>query len=661
MKIQKVLILSLLFICVLTQNQEATQWGSVSATTMPINSSQSNIPGATNIMLHKIRIRNTGTFTNDYNYPNNTAFPHLFEIDFENTGTLPSSNIKRLRLWYDIDGVWDNGDERECNPSYLCQSNVNFDLSYSPNSFGSYNDRAYFGPNLNILLRTGDTFYLYLLADLSTNIIDNADIDTKVITYSLAVHRGDDLTVYNITTNIVSTPSLITTSVKATNLLIQNEPSLVNINDNFPLTVSARDRYNNIDKDYTGSVFFQATNVSPTPYLPPIAFISNTNTNPYTFQASDNGTRNFSSNSFKFLKQGTYKIRVSDGNLNEDWTSDISVSPEVHHFNITDTSSNSLSSYFITAGKTFKENSITNIMVSARNYVDAFVTDYQGSLYFDLENLSSTYQNTVPYDNNSSTLPTTSTTDRFQITNNGYTYIDGQDFKIYNAGVNKLRVYDEYGFKGEVNLTVVADLPNHFNIEQDTTLLAGQPIQYYIALVDQWNNTVDVSDTIEIMIYKGNERFYNHTFPTNSNLQNGSISFTKENDIKILEPGQYIIKIKNKDRPTITYQNTITVEMGAKYNLNIINNYIKPGETKEITMYYNNQYNETVTVQIKIFDIRGHLIKSFNPYSTTYGTHKLDVWRLKNNNNTEVAPGIYIVHSEDSKGNTSKQMVVFVK
>lgn len=661
MKLKKIYLINLIFFIIIPLNLRAYYWGTTGFSAQAINSSLSNLPGTTNIMIHKIRVRNTGDSTNDFTYPTNKAYPHLYEIEFENIGTLPSSNILRARLWYDEDGIWNNGDEKECNTAYECQSNVLFDADYSPIVFGHSSDIAYFGPNLNIFIASNKTYYLYLTVDLSTNIIDNASLDTKTVNNETLIHAGGDWYFYRTITNIINSPGQITTAVHATNLKIENEPTLVNINKGFSLTVSARDKYGNIDKDYTNSVYFMATNIPPTPYEPPFAFISNTHLNPYKFTAGDNGYHIFTTNAFKFLKTGVYKIQVSDGTLNDDWSSEISASPEVHHFNISDHDDNNLSSFLITAGLSFKESGITNIKVSARNYVDAIVDNYQGDLYFILETPSSLYQNKIPYDNDSSTLPTTSSTDRFAITNNGYQLIDADYFCIYNAGNNKLRVIDEFGFKGEVNLSIVPDVAYQFNIQSDTPLLSGEPFRFYIELTDKWSNVVDASDEIEITIFKNKSPFNDHTIPESAVLEHGKKYFEKEDNIKVIEPGTYTIKVKDKDKTNITYEGTITVEMGAKNYLNIINNYVKPGEIKEVPIYYNNPYNEIVTVNIKIFDIRGNLIKKFNPIEIPSGPSKADIWDLKNDSSNEVSPGIYIVQTKDSKGNKSRQMVVFVK
>ncbi len=665
MKLKKNYLIYLIFFIIISLNPlnlRAYYWGTTTITAQSIDSSLSNLPGTTNIMIHKIRVRNTGDSTNDFAYPTNKAYPHLYEIEFENIGTLPSSNILRVHLWYDEDGIWNSGDEKECNTNYECQSNVLFDDNYSPTIFGHVSDIAYFGPDLNIFIASNKTYYFYLTVDLSTNIIDNASLDTRTINNETLIHAGGDWYFYGTKNNIINFPGQITTAVHATNLKIENEPTLVNIDEGFSLTVSARDKYNNIDKDYTGSVYFMATNIPPTPYTPPVAFISNTNGNAYTFTAGDNGIHTFSSNAFKFLYAGVFQFMVSDGGtLNDDWSSEISASPEVHHFNISDQDDNNLSSFFITAGLSFKESGITNIKVSARNYVGAIVDNYQGDLYFILETPSSLYQNKIPYDNDSITLPTTSSTDKFAITNNGYQLIDADDFCIYNAGNNKLKVIDEFGFNGEVNLSIVPDAAYQFNIQSDTPLLSGEPFRFYIELTDKWSNVVDASDEIEITILKNKSSFNDHTIPGSAVLDHGKKYFEKEDNIKIIEPGTYTIKVKNKDKTDITYEGTITVEMGAKNYLNIVNNYVKPGETKEVPIYYNNPYNEIVTVNIKIFDIRGNLIKKFNPIEIPSGPSKADIWYLKNDSSNEVAPGIYIVQTEDSKGNKSRQMVVFVK
>ncbi|MBU1077247.1 MAG: hypothetical protein KKH98_08140 [Spirochaetes bacterium] len=659
MKAVKIYILIIMFL--IPMQIEAKMWGTMNITGFAINSSLSNKPGTTNILIHKIQVQNTGDFTNDYNYPNNTAYPHLYEMDFDNVGTLASSNITALHLYYDLDGIWGNGDEVECRTGNECQSNVNFDQDYSPSSFGSVNDRVYFGPNLNMHFPTGKTVYMYLTADLSTNILDNATLDVESVTYGIAVHRGDDWTVWGRITNQISAPNLISTSVEATNLWIQNDPSLVNINQGFSMSVSARDKYGNVDEDYTGSITFFPTNVPPTPYSLPFAIISNTNSNPYTFTGADNGYHTFTTNAFKLTKTGVYKILVSDGTLNSDWSRDISVSPAVHHFNITDQNDNNLSSIFITAGKTLLENGITNLKVSARNYVDAIVANYTGNLYFNLEEMSELYSNKIPFDNNPLTPPTTSSTDKFQIKNNGYTNISASTFIIYNAGQNRLLVIDEYGYKGEVNISVVADVPDRFKIDAQTHILAGEPFQYYISIIDKWQNTVELLDTIEIKLYKNEVLFTNHTFPPETALVSGKKNFEKIDNIIINEPGLFTIKIKDKNRPDIIYEGTITVEIGARNYLNIVNNYIEPGEAKEVPIYYNNPYKEEININIKVFDIRGRLIKKYAEMSVISGPSKVAVWDLKNDTNDEVAPGIYIILVEDSKGNKSSDKVVFVK
>ncbi|MBN1898190.1 MAG: hypothetical protein JW827_05395, partial [Spirochaetes bacterium] len=95
--------------------------------------------------------------------------------------------------------------------------------------------------------------------------------------------------------------------------------------------------------------------------------------------------------------------------------------------------------------------------------------------------------------------------------------------------------------------------------------------------------------------------------------------------------------------------------------LSILQNYITPGETKEVPIYYNNTYEENITVTIKIFDLRGNFIKEYDPITLEPGITKIAEWYLKNKNEQEVAPGIYIIASEDSKGNKARNMVIFVK
>ncbi|MBN1899662.1 MAG: hypothetical protein JW827_12885, partial [Spirochaetes bacterium] len=589
----KRIIIILIFCCVLSSVAKAKYWGSTQITAQTIPASLSNYPGTTNILIHKLRMRNTGDATNDFAYPTNKAYPHIYEIQFLNLGTLPSSNIKRLRLWWDYDGTW-NGNERECNTNYFCQTNVRFERNFSPTSFGSSSDIAYFGPDLNIFFQPNVNYYFYLMADLSTNILDNRSLDCETVHYGVFVHAGDDWYFYSRVTNLINSPYMITTETKATNLHIEDEPTLVNINQGFSLTVRAKDRYGNIDEDYVNSVYFTATNVPPTPYTPPVAFISNTNLNPYTFTGGDAGSHIFSSNCFKFYYPGVFKLRVTDGILNDDWSEEISAAPAIHHFDILDDKDQSLSSFSITAGKSFSNSGITNVKVSAKNYVGSLVGDYTGILYFLLESPSSLYTNHIPYDNNPATPPTTAAIDKFEILNNGFTNINGNNFIIYNAGNNKLTVFDTFGFKGEVNLVIVPDVPVKFNAQMDSSILAGSPFQLYIALSDKWNNTVPLNHKVKIEVFKDGKGFTKHTFPEQIQLSSGIKYFTAEENLKILESGTVTVKLTDLDDTSIVSEHTIQVDISAKKELSILQNYITPGETKEVPIYYNNTYEENI-------------------------------------------------------------------
>ncbi len=602
-------------------------------------------PLATNILIQKFSIRNSYAGTNN--------LPILSTIRLDLIGTASDSDIDNVHFYYDKDGVW-NGNELEfrTNATNNYIFGTKFSKNYSPGIF--QDNKVNFGlistDEMGLHLPWSNTYYYYITVDISQNIIDKATIDTRIYGVKMLMYVGCywEQNMADIDTAIDARLNVI-----ASNLEIIGEPPApgIDVDTPFSLTVKAVDQYGNIDKDYTGTVYFSSTD--------PHAVIPYPSASPYTFQSSDEGIKTF--NNFKLYSGPKENITVSDGaeGLNDDVSDDIIVIADVDHFKLLGDNTNLPYEPTITAGQALSTLGVTNIKVAAYNYLASIIAEYTGSVYFH-SSLNG------PYDSFPADINNKYTFTGIGIDDGTHNFLASK-FILTKAGKQNL-ILTEGIHTGEwLNITVVPDNYSKLLIECETNVTAGTFFPLTIQATDPYDNLIEgVSTSLNLEIERLDlvtDKPVEAIYPASGlKLSGGTVSISDENSVKINEGGNFRLNITDINSPTIkTYKDVyVDITLEGANDSAVAYNYIHRKGSSSVDIYYNNKTTSYVSVEVEIYTLAGKCIKKFEKQTSFSGVNRLKSWDAKNDNSEKVASGVYLaVIKAGSK--IEKHFIVVVK
>lgn len=608
---------------------------------------QNNLkPLATNILIQHFSIYNSIAGTNN--------FPYLTSIRLDQIGTASDSDIVDVHLYYDQDGTW-NGNELE----FLSTTTNNYNLGttfskdYSPTQFE--NNIANFGyiqtDEMGLHLPWSNTYHFYITIDMSQNVVDKVTIDTRIPNIKMFMKCQGGYWEQNMA--VVDTPINAVINVTATNLIIFGEPPApgIDVDTDFSLSVKAVDQYGNIDKDYTGSIYFSSSD--------PNAVLPYTAASPYTFTAGDAGVRTFSN--FKLLSGPQENITVSDGagGLNDDVSANIIVIADVDHYRLLADGTNRLKATNITAGETLDNLGITNITAIAYNYLSSIIPDYTGSVYF-YSSANGTYDS-FPASINNKYIYTGAGGD------DGTHNFPANQFKLTKAGKQNLIITDGVHTGEWLNITVQAGNYTKLMITCDTNVIASSYFPMTIQATDPYDNIITgVSTSLKMSITRINnvsDSAVNADYPQeNLQLSSGGVSISGQNSIRINEGGSFRITITdlNNSSITATHDVSTTLSLPRSKNSSVTYNYIRRAQSQSMDIYYNNTTTSPVTVEVEIYSVSGKLVKKFDDQTADFGINRLKSWDAKNDNNEKVVSGVYLTVIK-ANGVSEKHHVIVVR
>ncbi|MBN1899663.1 MAG: T9SS type A sorting domain-containing protein [Spirochaetes bacterium] len=618
----------------MTNEWGGTNWpyygmpGKFTITKLPVTD-QTNIgPLSTNVIIQKLSLRNSIGATNTY--------PFLSAIIVHQIGTANDSDIARVHVYFDTNGIWD-GDEQEFRTNVINNTNTGskFPKDYSPTTFenGVANYGAVVSDEVGLHLPWRHTWYFYVTIDTPQNITDKAIIDTRI--YALKMFMNVNVyweqNMANIDTDINAR-----LNVTATRFVIEGEPPPpgINVNTPFNLTIKAVDGFGNIDKEFTGTIWFTSTD--------PSAVLPYTSSSPYTFTLADEGVKVFSN--FRLLSGPKENIYASDGagGLLDGISDDIIVLSDVDHFKLIGDGTNLPADPTITAGVSLSNLGVTNITAVAYNYLSSIISSYTGYVYFE-SSVGGQYDQ-YPAD----------VSNRYQFTgtggDDGSHDFPASQFILTKAGKQNLIVTDGVHSGEWLNITVQPAAYSKLIIECETNVTAGSYFNLKIQATDPYENLVSGTSTdlsLEI------ERLDNVTSdPVNAvlpplplSLSGGEVNLEEGNRIKINEGGIFKITVTDINTPNITVSENISVTLRLEKGDNsaVAYNYIHPENNRSVDLYYDNKTAGSLSVDVEIYTISGKLVKKFTPQATSPGINRLLSWDITNDGGERVKSGVYIV------------------
>ncbi len=255
----------------------------------------------------------------------------------------------------------------------------------------------------------------------------------------------------------------------------------------------------------------------------------------------------------------------------------------------------------------------------------------------------------------------------------------------YNYGKGKISYYaqskdaDASGY----NLDIVIGGFNHGSPEDndgpeillymnDTTFRDGDithenPVLYARVFDESGINTVgnSIGHDITAILNGNTEKPYKLNDFYESNLkgyQSGTVSYPFSN----LEPGEHEVRFRIWDVHNNSSEATLKFVVIDREQISIRNAYNRPNPfaTETWFEYNHNQANETVDVEIEIFDLSGRLVTILQQYNVSSGFYPSPIrWDGTAENGNMLKGGIYIyrVQLRDAVGNTTsavKKLVI---
>ncbi|MBU1077246.1 MAG: hypothetical protein KKH98_08135 [Spirochaetes bacterium] len=654
---KKIIIIPLLFFAItLSANPGTNEWAG--GWPYPLNPGlltiieyavpdQTDIkPLTTNLLIQKFSIRNDIASTNN--------LPTLTSIRLDMIGSAIDTDFSNVHLYYDSDGAW-NGNELEfrTNTTNNYILGTKFVKNYSPGQFE--NSIVNFGEigsdEMGLHLPWSNTYYFYITIDVSRNVVDMGTIDTRIYGVKMFMRCSGSYWEQNMVP--VDTSINARFNVVATNLKIFGEPPApgINVDTAFPLTVKAMDKYGNVDKEYTGTVYFSCTD--------PNAVLPYTASAPYTFVPGDQGVKVF--NGFKLYSGPKENITVSDGagGLNDDVSDDIIVIADVDHFKMVGDGTNLPYEPTITAGQPLSILNVTNIRVTAYNYLSAIIQDYQGSVYF---------RSSLPGKYNS--YPA-STNTKYTFTgiggDDGSHDFPASEIFLTKSGKQNLVITDGTHTGEWLNITVQPADYSKLVIECETNVTGGTFFNVVIKATDPYDNIITgISTSISLEIERLDDvtdKAVEAVYPSGDlQLSSGQVTISDLNSVQINEGGNFRIKVTDLNTPSISaYKNVIvSLTIEGSRNSAVSYNYIHPGGSQSVDIYYNNTKDTGIDVTVKIYSITGKLVKEFQPQSAVPGINRFKSWNAKNDNGDTVSSGVYIAVIKGGS-TTERHHIVVVK
>lgn len=614
-------------------------------------------PGQTNVPIFRL----VATQNND---AATGIFPYIYHINFLKTGALPAGAFRQLRVYYDFDGAWMSGDEREMTTAQICHSGTNalFDQNYSPNNFG-FDGFSYVGPNLNLYLGTGQTIYLYLVADFSTTLPDLTGFGVTINTWNIFFRYGVDYSGNTGAALVQGYDTPLLTRVAGTRLAATGTPIVASKNVAFDVTVRALDAYGNQDTRYTNGIYFVLTNLSPTVYSAGMASVLHGAGNPITLS----GGSNTFAGECTISNAGLYQLLVmsTNGDLLAGASSNILVEPELHHFDIVDQSGRDINKRVFVAGLPLSQQGVTNLRVVSRNYSGGPYTNYQGLVYFGTDDPLRGYS--IPYDNNPATAPTTGTPDKHAFTlGQSSISLSGDQILFTHAGAFNFFVYDDaLGVKSDIPIIVSAAAPARLQARMKASFGVNEAIQFKLQAYDAWDNPVDwFNGDLGVTLNDRNTGapFFDFSLPAAMKIAWGQCD-AGSNGPMVRQPGAFDLTLSLSTNAAVKYTLPIAITLSFDQNqaLAIANNYIRQGSAPYAEILGRNEGAETDTVTVTIYDSYGRKVREYPRLALYPGVQVLARWDLRDSRQLPVASGRYQVLMTGKAIKPSLSMIFIVQ
>jgi len=584
-----------------------------------VNGVSDNGPATTGIVIQKIKVDNTGD--------NTATYPHLYDATFENIGTAPDSDMVTTKLWFDTDGTWDGNETLLAAHPFV--SGV---VSYSPPNDTALEDCHIPG---------GSSVYIYLTVDLSTNVTDKATIKSRVniqkLPFQLTDWSWSDLL------QTLSSPGTTNAiEVDATQLSISNLPVNTIRGNTFEndITVKAVDSYGNVDKDFTGTVYFTSTD-------PDAVFTYASPGSGYTFTPADEGEKTFDKGGFVLNTTGSHNITVHDAStgLNNAVSDYFTVQTGLYHFDLTAVGAADFP-LTVPAGAYWNAlgDGLTGIKAQIFDNADMVYEDYNGTVYS---------ASTEAHSDN-----------RYPVS---HTYVPGTDAGTYVFDVSNLRLCragnqelyfkdTQFNYIGALTVTVVPSTYAVLELTAPSSVNAQTEFDVTLRASDAYGNPVTTANR-KVSLTSDNPDF---SAPSTVRFDEGEATAK----VTMGGLGTYTLTVTDTQDESIRASANITVKMkmDKDMSLGLTNNYIVPDTAKRsVNIFVNKTSQGKTKVTINVFDTRGRVVKRFSPQPCQKGVNRLEPWDLTGENGTSVASGVYIISIHGSGVPTSRRMAVIVR
>ena len=579
--------------------------------------------------------------------------PNIATIKFTFTGSSVDSDYLRTRLYFDYDGVF-NGNESEFITGTVRSTNNNsfFPSNYSPAPV--QNSKSVFGSlgsdEMGLFHGWKTRLFLYLTADFSTNIIDQGTVSVQIPGVNLLWRMEGAGITWEQNMVTLNTIGSIACDVTGSNLVIEGEPQDPGIASGsaFDITVRVKDQYGNIDRDFTGNIWLSSSD--------PQAVLPYTLGSPYNMTAADHGVKTFSG--IRLYSGPSVTIRVSDGDITgliDGISKSILVISDVDHFTITHGTNNLPSGVIITAGESLASAGITNLRVSAYNYLNFINSNFNGDIYF-----TSSAHSAFNYYKYSSQNPY-----RFAgSADNGVKEFTAADFTLTRAGIQNFIVTDG-SHKGEwldikVNPAGYALLSASL---LSASNLAEIAVPVRLMAYDRFSNQLNnLSSVIDISVKK--DGFYpaDAVYPGGVELTHQGLELKDASCIIIRESGNYRLFFTDRNNPLIncSLDVDIKVNINKKNSIIPVNNFVK-GASGQVVLYYELKDADGAEAEVAVYNIHGKRVRKFNLQNVKAGFNELLAWDTSDDSGNPVSSGQYIIRISGRNINASSAFVVVVR
>lgn len=620
--------------------------GLLNAVSMPIPD-VTITPGMTNVLLFKLQFVNQRGC--DANLPSLAQIHYNFDFG---PGFAVDSDFARVRLYYDWDGLWGNGNESEfvsgavVNPYTAATCPRNFSPAYVQNHKAAFG--TIFSPanELSLYNPWGTNAYVYLVADFSTNVIDQGAVKIRLPELAVMWQVATGAFYEQNMGGDILTGGNFKIQVTGTRLTLSGEPSSPGIlaGQPFNLTATIRDDHGNIDQHWTGNLWLLSSDGR--------AVLPHTAGSPYAVTAADRGVIVFSN--LQLFTGPNAIIRVSDGplsGLEDGLSANILVIGDVNHFTLSSAGSNLPAGVNLVAGQPLDQSGVGSLRVVAFNYLNQVASNYAGSIYFTSSLPGAFDQFPSPY--------------AFRgAADGGAKDFNARQVVLTRAGKQNLIVTDGQ-HKGEwLDLTVT---PADFSALQvdlsATNLLAGVRLPISLTPLDRYSNAVtSLATTIRVSIKNvANTEPVNATFPSTFPMGPGTLALSNANAITIHAGGDFLIQFTDPARPDLlaSLPVKINVGLGQTGQLVPINNYSVAG--KAVALAYDLFPAKPVEAVVDIFTLGGRKVRSFPRRTLFQGLNLLPSWDTLDDAGRPVASGSYQVVVKGDGLSTSRAIVVVMR